>query len=89
MDHILRSNADDIVDIGRAIGKLEASARQERHTLKMKGANKKGRITKGPGGGGGGGNAAAAGGGKGAKGGSSGGKGAKGGGGAKGGKGKR
>ena len=26
VDHILRTNADDIVDIGRAIGKLEASA---------------------------------------------------------------
>ncbi|GAB4814848.1 hypothetical protein N2152v2_001894 [Parachlorella kessleri] len=89
VDHILRSNADDIVDIGRAIGKLEASARQERHTLKMKGANKKGRITKGPGGGGGGrGKAGAAGGGKGAKGGS-GGKAGRCSGGVKGGKGKR
>lgn len=46
IDHILRKNADDIVDIGRAIGLHEASARTERHMLKNKGFNKKGKYTK-------------------------------------------
>ena len=47
VDHILRKNADDVVDIGRAIGKFEASAREGAgaHAMKFKGANKKGRIT--------------------------------------------
>lgn len=49
VDHILRKNADDIVDIGRAIGKFEAEAREDRRQvrMKMKGANKKGRLTGG------------------------------------------
>lgn len=49
VDHILRKNADDIVDIGRAIGKFEAAARDvgKEHRMKMKGANKKGRLTGG------------------------------------------
>lgn len=47
VDHILRKNADDIVDIGRAIGKFEASAREEKRRMKMKGENKKGRMEKG------------------------------------------
>lgn len=47
VDHILRSNADDIVDIGRAIGKMDAAAREERPTMKKKGANKKGKLTGG------------------------------------------
>ena len=47
VDHILRKNADDIVDIGRAIGKFEAEARDDRkeYRMKMKGANKKGRLS--------------------------------------------
>ena len=47
VDHILRKNADDIVDIGRAIGKLEADAREDRRQVRMKnkGENKKGRLT--------------------------------------------
>lgn len=45
VDHILRKNADDVVDIGRAIGKFEASAREEKRTMKKKGANKKGRLS--------------------------------------------
>ena len=47
VDHILRKNADDIVDIGRAIGKLEAEAREDRRQVRMKnkGDNKKGRLT--------------------------------------------
>ncbi|KAL6769428.1 hypothetical protein ACKKBG_A30970 [Auxenochlorella protothecoides x Auxenochlorella symbiontica] len=49
VDHILRKNADDIVDVGRAIGKFESAAREDRHRMKMKGANKKGRISKGAG----------------------------------------
>ena len=51
VDHILRRNADDILDVGRAIGKFEAEAREERHRLKNKGANKKGRGPKGAAGG--------------------------------------
>ncbi|KAK2080320.1 hypothetical protein QBZ16_000173 [Prototheca wickerhamii] len=51
VDHILRRNADDILDVGRAIGKFEAEAREERHRLKNKGANKKGRGPKGASGG--------------------------------------
>lgn len=47
VDRLLAQNADDIVDIGRAIGKFEAAAREERHRLKNKGANKKGRLTGG------------------------------------------
>ncbi|KAL4446233.1 hypothetical protein ABPG77_003040 [Micractinium sp. CCAP 211/92] len=47
VDKLLAQNADDIVDIGRAIGKFEAAAREERHRLKNKGANKKGRLTGG------------------------------------------
>lgn len=43
VDHILRKNADDIVDIGRAIGRLESDARDERrqYRAKNKGDNKK------------------------------------------------
>eukprot|EP00890_Picochlorum_soloecismus_P003980 jgi/Picsp_1/4583/NSC_01953-R1_protein len=45
VDHILRKNADDIMDIGKAIGKFEANAReQEGPRMKKKGANKKGRL---------------------------------------------
>lgn len=36
VDRLLAQNADDIVDIGRAIGKFEAAAREERHRLKNK-----------------------------------------------------
>ncbi len=79
MDHILRQNADEVVDIGRAIGAFEAEAREDRHRMKMKGANKKGRVTGGRQGGGkpasGGGKPA----GKGAGGGGGKGRGAKGG----------
>lgn len=46
VDHILRKNADDIVDVNRAIGKFESAAREERHRMKMKGINKKGRADK-------------------------------------------
>lgn len=49
VDHILRRNADDILDVSRAIGKFEAASREERHRMKNKGANKKGRLTKGGG----------------------------------------
>ncbi|KDD76151.1 ribosome biogenesis regulatory protein [Helicosporidium sp. ATCC 50920] len=45
VDHIVRKNADDIVDMGKAIGQFEAGAREERHAMKMKGANKKGRLS--------------------------------------------
>ena len=58
VDHILRKNADDIVDYGRAIGKFEAEARdvvsltrkeerkQNKGQMKQKGPNKKGRLQK-------------------------------------------
>ncbi|KAI7840975.1 hypothetical protein COHA_005204 [Chlorella ohadii] len=78
VDRILAANADDIVDVKRAIGKFEAAAREDRHRLKQKGFNKKGRL-EGGGGGKGGKKAAAAagGGGKGGKGGKAGGSGGK------------
>lgn len=46
VDSIIRKNADDIVDIGKAIGKFESAAREEStgHRMKKKGANKKGRL---------------------------------------------
>ena len=45
VDHILRKNADDIVDIGKAIGKFEAAAKSsDGPRMKKKGANKKGRL---------------------------------------------
>jgi regulator of ribosome biosynthesis len=49
VDHILRSNADDVVSISRAIGKLDSAAHQNvgASRMKMKGANKKGRLTGG------------------------------------------
>lgn len=50
VDKILSQNADDIVDITRAIGKFEAGAREERYRLKQKGFNKKGRVEGGTGG---------------------------------------
>ena len=48
VDHILRKNADDIVDIGKAIGRFENDARHssEAPRMKKKGANKKGRLEK-------------------------------------------
>ena len=36
VDRILAATADDIIDVGRAIGKFEAAAREERHRMKMK-----------------------------------------------------
>lgn len=36
MDKLLAVQADDIIDMNRAIGKFEAAAREERHRLKMK-----------------------------------------------------
>ena len=52
VDAILRKNADDILDVGKAISKLEAVTREEGGAprMKMKGANKKGRLTGGKGG---------------------------------------
>lgn len=49
VDSILRKNADDIIDVGRAISKLEAVTREvgSGPRMKMKGANKKGRISGG------------------------------------------
>jgi len=46
VDHILRKNADDIIDIGKAIGTFESAAREQgsQHRMKKKGANKKGRL---------------------------------------------
>ena len=59
VNQIISKNADDVVDVNRAIGKFEAAARDDRkeYRMKMKGANKKGRLTGGGGskGGGGGG----------------------------------
>lgn len=59
VDNILRKNADDILDVGKAISKFESQVRGDGsgHRMKMKGANKKGRLTnpnKAIGGGGGG-----------------------------------
>jgi len=54
VNQIIAKNADDIVDITRAIGLHEAAAREDTRTLKMKGANKKGRLTGGGRGGSGG-----------------------------------
>lgn len=46
VDHIIRKNADDILDIGKAIGTFESAAREQgsQHRMKKKGANKKGRL---------------------------------------------
>lgn len=79
VDRILAANADDIVDVKRAIGKFEAAAREERYRLKQKGINKKGRLEDGGSGRGGkkAAGAAAAAGGKGGKGGKAGGGGKK------------
>lgn len=54
VNQIIAKNADDIVDITRAIGLHEAAAREDTRNLKMKGANKKGRLTGGSRGGSGG-----------------------------------
>jgi regulator of ribosome biosynthesis len=51
VDHIIRKNADDIIDIGKAIGTFESAAREQgsMHRMKKKGANKKGRLEGGSG----------------------------------------
>ena len=36
VDKIMRERSDDIVDVGRAMGKLEAAAREERHQQKRR-----------------------------------------------------
>ena len=48
MDNIISKNADDILDIGKAIRGLENQAREGAtgHRLKRKGANKKGALEK-------------------------------------------
>jgi regulator of ribosome biosynthesis len=52
-DRLLRERADDVLDIHKAIGKLEAAARGERHAAKAAGGGGGGGGGGGSGGGGG------------------------------------
>lgn len=49
-ERVIRKNADDVqLDVSKAISRFEADARENTHRMKMKGANKKGKLQGGKG----------------------------------------